>query len=257
MSIISRSIHVHASFVYPSLQVYFHSGMSQNMEEYELCLRAVNVILPDAGYFGVSAATGAIAGTFVSFRVRSRSWKYLLNVVFRVFKWTFLHGIARLDPGSILHFCTEKNQLIWKKWAYQHVTQRENVLRIFFKKIISHGFLWNLNWGYRKGNQMLWKFMWYQCSYVYILDLNRISHGERCSRKPNFLPDQGQSWIATSRKTGLAKRKISSSNGKGYWQKKSQIKMDIGNLYFTELHTIRADNNPCMTPVEYYAWEAQ
>jgi mannose-binding lectin 1 len=39
----------------------FHSGNSNNDEEYELCLRAENVILPQFGYFGVSAATGGLA----------------------------------------------------------------------------------------------------------------------------------------------------------------------------------------------------
>lgn len=43
------------------LTVMFHSGNSNNDEEYELCLRAENVILPQFGYFGLSAATGGLA----------------------------------------------------------------------------------------------------------------------------------------------------------------------------------------------------
>lgn len=35
--------------------------MSQNTEEFELCLRAENVHLPKHGYFGISAATGGLA----------------------------------------------------------------------------------------------------------------------------------------------------------------------------------------------------
>lgn len=35
--------------------------MTQNTEEYELCLRAEGVVLPKHGYFGVSAATGGLA----------------------------------------------------------------------------------------------------------------------------------------------------------------------------------------------------
>lgn len=35
--------------------------MSQNQEEFELCLRAENVHLPQHGYFGISAATGGLA----------------------------------------------------------------------------------------------------------------------------------------------------------------------------------------------------
>lgn len=44
-----------------TLEVSFHNGMSQNPDEFELCLRAENVHLPQNGYFGVSAATGGLA----------------------------------------------------------------------------------------------------------------------------------------------------------------------------------------------------
>lgn len=43
------------------LTVLFHSGMSNNDQDYEMCLRAENVVLPKSGYFGVSAATGGLA----------------------------------------------------------------------------------------------------------------------------------------------------------------------------------------------------
>lgn len=44
-----------------TLTVLFHNGMSQNPDEYELCLRAENVFLPQHGHFGISAATGGLA----------------------------------------------------------------------------------------------------------------------------------------------------------------------------------------------------
>lgn len=44
-----------------TLTVLFNNGMTQNPDEYELCLRSENVFLPKAGYFGVSAATGGLA----------------------------------------------------------------------------------------------------------------------------------------------------------------------------------------------------
>lgn len=44
-----------------TLTVLFHNGMTQNPDEYELCLRAENVYLPANGYFGISAATGGLA----------------------------------------------------------------------------------------------------------------------------------------------------------------------------------------------------
>ena len=40
----------------------FHNGMSNNDLDYELCLRKENIVLPINGYFGVSAATGGLAG---------------------------------------------------------------------------------------------------------------------------------------------------------------------------------------------------
>lgn len=43
------------------LTVMFHSGMTNNEQDYEMCLRAENVVLPKSGYFGVSAATGGLA----------------------------------------------------------------------------------------------------------------------------------------------------------------------------------------------------
>lgn len=43
-------------------QVFFNSGLTNNKDDFELCLRAENVELPKSGYFGVSAATGGLAG---------------------------------------------------------------------------------------------------------------------------------------------------------------------------------------------------
>ncbi|KAJ3647722.1 hypothetical protein Zmor_019584 [Zophobas morio] len=43
------------------LTVLFHNGMTNNEQDYEVCLRAENVVLPKNGYFGVSAATGGLA----------------------------------------------------------------------------------------------------------------------------------------------------------------------------------------------------
>lgn len=44
-----------------TLTVMFHSGMTQNEQDYEMCLRAENVVLPNRGFFGLSAATGGLA----------------------------------------------------------------------------------------------------------------------------------------------------------------------------------------------------
>ncbi|XP_015918177.1 protein ERGIC-53 [Parasteatoda tepidariorum] len=43
------------------LSILFHNGNSNNDDDYELCLRAENVYLPQYGHFGLSAATGGLA----------------------------------------------------------------------------------------------------------------------------------------------------------------------------------------------------
>lgn len=43
------------------LTVMFHSGNTNNEDDYELCLRAENVFLPQYGHFGITAATGGLA----------------------------------------------------------------------------------------------------------------------------------------------------------------------------------------------------
>jgi len=43
------------------LTVFIHNGMSNNDKDFEMCIRAENVVLPKNGYFGVSAATGGLA----------------------------------------------------------------------------------------------------------------------------------------------------------------------------------------------------
>ncbi|CAN7983434.1 unnamed protein product, partial [Ixodes hexagonus] len=44
------------------LTVLFHNGNTNNDGDYEMCFRAENVFLPTSGHFGVSAATGGLAG---------------------------------------------------------------------------------------------------------------------------------------------------------------------------------------------------
>ncbi|GIY01519.1 protein ERGIC-53 [Caerostris extrusa] len=43
------------------LTILFHNGNSNNDEDFELCVRAENIYLPQHGYFGLSAATGGLA----------------------------------------------------------------------------------------------------------------------------------------------------------------------------------------------------
>ncbi|XP_031618611.1 protein ERGIC-53 [Contarinia nasturtii] len=56
-----------------TLTVMFHNGMSNNQDEYELCLRAEHVTLPQHGYFGISAATGGLADDHDAFHFLTTS----------------------------------------------------------------------------------------------------------------------------------------------------------------------------------------
>ncbi|XP_062599531.1 protein ERGIC-53-like [Saccostrea cucullata] len=44
------------------LTVFVNNGLTNNKDDFELCLRQENVNLPDSGYFGISAATSRLAG---------------------------------------------------------------------------------------------------------------------------------------------------------------------------------------------------
>ncbi|EZA56617.1 Protein ERGIC-53 [Ooceraea biroi] len=44
-----------------TLTLLFHNGMTNNEQDYDICFRVENVMLPKHGYFGVSAATGGLA----------------------------------------------------------------------------------------------------------------------------------------------------------------------------------------------------
>ncbi|KAK7442441.1 hypothetical protein BaRGS_00040523 [Batillaria attramentaria] len=54
-------VRVRIEYYKQALTVMVNNGLSNKPEDFELCLRAVNVVLPGAGYLGVSAATGGLA----------------------------------------------------------------------------------------------------------------------------------------------------------------------------------------------------
>lgn len=39
-------------------KLLFHNGMTNNEQDYDICFRMDNIVLPKNGYFGISAATG-------------------------------------------------------------------------------------------------------------------------------------------------------------------------------------------------------
>ncbi|XP_051866183.1 protein ERGIC-53 [Pristis pectinata] len=67
---------VRARIIYyrKTLTVMIHNGFTPNNDDYELCARIENLALPFEGYFGISAATGALADdhdvlSFLTFRL--------------------------------------------------------------------------------------------------------------------------------------------------------------------------------------------
>lgn len=43
-------------------QVFINNGFTPDKDDYEFCTRVENMIIPETGYFGISAATGGLAG---------------------------------------------------------------------------------------------------------------------------------------------------------------------------------------------------
>jgi len=56
-----------------------HNGMSNNDNDFEMCMRVENVFLPARGYFGLSAATGGLAGKFSSLLVPIDNYYIIYN----------------------------------------------------------------------------------------------------------------------------------------------------------------------------------
>ncbi|KAJ8311485.1 hypothetical protein KUTeg_010840 [Tegillarca granosa] len=54
-------IRVKVEYYNKILTVFVNTGLTNNKDEFELCMRQENVELPKNGYFGVSAATGGLA----------------------------------------------------------------------------------------------------------------------------------------------------------------------------------------------------
>lgn len=47
-----------------SSKVLINNGFTPDREDYEFCAKVENMVLPPQGYFGISAATGGLAGDF-------------------------------------------------------------------------------------------------------------------------------------------------------------------------------------------------
>ena len=54
-------VRVRVTYLNNVLTLEMHNGITNSDKDYELCFRAENVVLPENGYFGLSAATGGLA----------------------------------------------------------------------------------------------------------------------------------------------------------------------------------------------------
>jgi len=87
--------------------VFFNSGLTNNKDDFELCLRAENVELPKSGYFGVSAATGGLAG------------KCLINcLLIRILSNQILSYIQMVQYKGFLHIQMVMSSYVLK-WSSQ------------------------------------------------------------------------------------------------------------------------------------------
>lgn len=41
-----------------------NNGFTPDKEDYEFCTKVDNMVIPSEGFFGISAATGGLAGTY-------------------------------------------------------------------------------------------------------------------------------------------------------------------------------------------------
>lgn len=93
-----------------TLTVLFHNGMTNNEQDYEMCLRAENVHLPKRGYFGISAATGGLADDHDVFH----------------FLTTSLHLPGQLDAGAVPQGDQEKLSQEYQEYQKKLEQQKQD-----------------------------------------------------------------------------------------------------------------------------------
>ena len=80
--------------------------MSDNVNNYELCMRAESVELPAEGYFGVSAATGGLAGLasvqLFCYWTTCSLYDFLCNSCCRRADASFSYGSSSIIPLNII-----------------------------------------------------------------------------------------------------------------------------------------------------------
>lgn len=92
-----------------TLTVMFHNGMTNNDQDYEMCLRAENVRLPPRGYFGLSAATGGLADDHDVYHFLTNS----------------LHSADQIQDGSSKLVEEEQQKLTQEYQEYQKKLEKQ------------------------------------------------------------------------------------------------------------------------------------
>jgi lectin, mannose-binding 1 len=54
-------IRIKAEYYKRTLTIYYHSGLNQDLSNYEICTQVENIDLPKQGFVGISAETGGLA----------------------------------------------------------------------------------------------------------------------------------------------------------------------------------------------------
>lgn len=55
-----------------------NNGFTPNKDDYEFCTKVENMIIPTEGFFGISAATGGLAGTIFLLKPLKTAWMHLV-----------------------------------------------------------------------------------------------------------------------------------------------------------------------------------
>lgn len=66
-----------------------NNGFTPDKEDYEFCTKVDNMVIPSEGFFGISAATGGLAGIILSL---------VLNAIFKI-NFSYEHIFLLVMPS--------------------------------------------------------------------------------------------------------------------------------------------------------------
>lgn len=107
-------------------QVLINNGFTPEKDDYEFCTKVENMIIPSMGYFGISAATGGLAGL----RTKSRNCTLLLFKCFcRDTHTLFLSFIFKSILQTVVIFFVGLFLIVY---FYPYVLHFFFILKLFF-----------------------------------------------------------------------------------------------------------------------------